>query len=384
MAIDKNNPVSTLLFPVSASKLSRALCAYSFYQHYGLRAPEPYTWSSLTFGSDMHRIFERIIRMWLEDNDASFPVNDLVHEEMSPEIGNRANEMIELSDLFVQNYPFSNSITGVELELGMDNQGRPCDYGSSSCVFRGKVDVMEVVDTPAGAMAIITDHKTTMHYGVDLDSHFQLIGYGYLARQKWPEIKFFRVRIYFARRGFCRWIDIGESHFERWKQEFTARVKRVLAFTESDLSVATPNDFCTLCGYQKQCPAMKDDPLSIDDDSSAIEGARRLITHKAYVKSLESKVKSWVELHGPIDTGFNEGLPVLKMDSSTSSTWDLPGTMELLLDMGFDLEEFLKVDSAAVRRIMKKMPQEQRERLESIAIPGDRISFKVVHPPKMK
>lgn len=384
MAIDRANPISDLLFPASASKLSRALCAHSFFQHYGLRAPEPYTWSSLTFGSDMHRIFERIIRMWQEDNDAPIPVNDLVQEEMSPEIGNRANEMIELADLFVQNYPFSDSITGVELELGMDNKGNPCDYGASDCVFRGKVDVMDVVETPAGPMAIITDHKTTMHYGVDLDSHFQLIGYAYLARQKWPEIKFFRIRIYFARGGFCRWIDIGESHFDRWRQEFTARMKRVLAFTEEDLKVATPNDFCTLCGYQKQCPAMKDDPLAIKDDLSAIEGARRLIVHKAYVKSLESKVRTHVEQHGPIDTGFDKGLPVLKMEVSSSSTWELEETMELLVSMGFDLGEFAKVDATAVRRIMKKMPQEQRERLESIAIPGDRISFKTVHPPKMK
>ena len=376
--------VAGMLFPASSSKLQRGLCGYSFNQHYGLRVKEPYTWSSLTFGSDMHRIFERIVVMMMEDPDAVPPVNSLVHQEISPEIANRANEMIEITDLFVQKFPFNPNITGVELSLGMKAGGEPCGFDDDDCIYRGKVDVMEVFDTEAGKMAIITDHKTTMHYKVNLDDHFQLIGYAFLAKQHWPEIDFFRIRIYFARGGFYRQLDIGDSHFARWKQAINARFNRILSFTGADLESATPNDFCNLCGYQKQCPAMSGDPISIKDDSSAVDAARQFIALKAATQSAERGIKEWVESHGPIDTGFDSGLPVLKMEVSSSDSWDFDEVHELLSGMGYDLPLFAKIDTAALRRLMKNMPPEQKDRVMDLSVPSERVSFKAVSPPKMK
>jgi len=129
---------------------------------------------------------------------------------------------------------------------------------------------------------------------------------------------------------------------------------------------------------------MSGDPISIKDDSSAVDAARQFIALKAATQSAERGIKEWVESHGPIDTGFDSGLPVLKMEVSSSDSWDFDEVHELLSGMGYDLPLFAKIDTAALRRLMKNMPPEQKDRVMDLSAPSERVSFKAVSPPKMK
>ncbi len=411
MAIDWNNPVSWMLLPASNSRLEQAQCGYSFHQHYGLHRDPAYVWENLVFGGDMHNIFEDGVLLKMEDIDAEIPINDLVQKHLSPRIAGRAGEMAHLGDMFTRRFKFSEHIVGAEFRLAFDLQLQPCGYASAICnacetvvedgiprsglredypecpscgswthpqpIFRGIIDVLEIMRVIGGAMlAVVTDHKTQMNLldAEELERHFQLLGYAVLVQLAFPDVEAFRVQIYFARYGVTRWYDVGESHFKKWKTVLQNRLKRILTYTQADLEEASPCSYCDLCEYKPVCPAISgwleelggEAPEIMNDDDARTLG-QRWIALKALVSDYEKAMKKRVSVSGPVDLGEADGYPVIKFKKVESHEFPVSIIYPLLLDAGVEPERMGKLSGTTIKALIKKLPEEVRERILAAA-----------------
>ena len=407
MAVDWDNPVSWMLLPASNSRLMQAQCGFSFHQHYGLRRDPAYVWENLVFGGDMHNIFEDAVLLRQHDLDAEIPVNDLVQKYLSPRIASRAGEMSNIADTFVKRFKFSEHVVGAEMRLAIDGRLQPCGYNAAICndcktvvedgipsggkredypvcpkcgswthpqaIFRGIIDVLEIVRVVGGALlAIVTDHKTQMNL-IDaeaLERHFQLLGYAVLVHLLRPDVDAFRLQIYFARYGVTRYYDVGQSHFERWKVIFRNRMKRVLAYTQQDLETASPCNYCDLCEYKPVCPAIKGwvDELGgeapeILTDEDAQRVGQRWIALKALVKDYEKATKARVTVSGPIDLGSDREYPVIQYVPVHGNEFPLATIYPMLLEAGVNPEQMGNLSATRIKAVLRRLPQEVRERI---------------------
>lgn len=409
MAIDWDNPISWMLFPASNSRLDQGQCGFSFNQARGEKRAPTYTWENLVFGSDMHRIFEDILNMRRLDVDAPIPTNDIVAKHLSPRIASRAGEMAHIADLFVERYRFTENTEGVELKLAFDIYLQPCGYNDAICnacgtvvedgipkggrredyppcpvcgswthpqpIYRGIIDHFELVELQNKLLlGVVTDQKTQMNLldAEDLGRHLQLIGYALLVSIHYPNVFGFRIQIYFARYGVTRWWDIGKDHFVRWKKILRLRFKAILGFAERPeaLNEATPCSYCPLCEFKPICPAITGwvDELGgaapeILTEEDAYTVAERWIGLKALLSDYEKTLKERVAAAGPIDLGSAAGLPVVSFRPVEGKEYPVATIYPLLLEAGVDPEEMGTLSATTVKKLLKKIPAEHRDKI---------------------
>lgn len=150
-------------FAYSASRLETTACLFRFYAKYLAKLPESSS-PILAFGSFAHRVIERYVRKCVsakvdaEGLYASEAIEEVWQEMpgIPPEL---YEEVFDLVHRFAQRYAVQwDRVVDAELEWAVDARWQPCEWRAPGVKWRGRVDLLEVVE----AEAIVTDWKCVL------------------------------------------------------------------------------------------------------------------------------------------------------------------------------------------------------------------------------
>ena len=200
---------------------------------------------------------------------------------------------------------------GVEEELAFTRTWEPCDWHDRARVFfRAKIDYHF---RDAGGVRVIVDHKTDRRLWSreETAQHDQLPIYAFLVGRVRPE-ELFVVRVHFLRYGITRTRaqPYERSALESIRERIEAQAQVIDADTRFEPRLSP---FCGQCPYTARCPAFQSalklgSTPTVTSPTEAQDEALRLLLLRKGVKEAESRLKAWVDGHGPIPLDDREAL----------------------------------------------------------------------------
>jgi len=243
-----------------------------------------------------------------------------------------------------------------EAELAVNANGEACGWTDPDALVRGRGDLV-LVDGPLGWVDDWKSGRVTKSSDA-LAEDLQARTYGMLLFRANPALQQVTVRFQYIRWGYTastifRKEDI-EATWKRWL-EISARIEAALArLDDEQLWAPTPGSHCTGCPVVTRCPlgmVTANEQFGLPTSAEqAEELAKRTLVLDAARKAINDNLKQWVEAAGPIlAAGYS-------FDFQHDSSYDYDVyAIKGLADRHFiDPLRFLKVDSAALKRIGKK------------------------------
>jgi len=268
---------------------------------------------------------------------------------------------------------------GIELQLGVDQNFKPCEYSSESAFLRGKIDyTYRVEDT-----IVIIDWKTNQFPPPQevIEDDWQTRFYALLTGCFAPaEVTKFVIELNYLRHRKIRKLEIGRDELNRIKEWI---IKNVEAIENEKNFEPSPGDWCELCGYHRLCPVVKPvlqsatSELAIPEKIATKEQATKLAGMLKVLDQVRDRLqrllKEWISEHG----GINIKGEVLDFHQVETFKWETPeqksNLAKKLLENGVNQEEIwdiFSVNKTSVCSFARK--HGLKDKIEEILSTGQR------------
>jgi len=193
----------------------------------------------------------------------------------------------------------------IEEYVGLDKDGNPTTNPDE--VFFG--GTMDLVQGEQDGEILITDYKRQFNIlsETDIAKKFQTKVYLCILARMFNATKV-TFRMYFLR--WNTWRDVSVSGIEAalWWDEIcdVAEARQSLIETWKDNPIAIPGDFCSLCFFANECPALSLDSSEtgvIRNSVDASIAAGLLLIGKKRVSEGERLLKAWCSNNGNVQIG---------------------------------------------------------------------------------
>jgi len=319
---------------------------------YHLAKPVKQDMVNLVFGNVVHNILEEMLnhlgdrKSYTEDG-----VLALIDKHMKQEIihGPSGYNYVDVQGIVFrflekwENFYDNDNLSGCEIELGILEDGGPCEYEDKDCFVRAKLDVLELY--PKERRARITDHKTQLNI-VDPESNFQMGLYALVVLKNYKMVDSITTRLHFARFGSYRSATYTRDDIPRIMASIRAKAKSVE--NRKDLTKAKRCSYCDLCPYKnKQCPLIKEEEAMGIETPENMEHAQKLfqklIGLETQVSTLKRTLRSWC-----VSNSLTISVPH-DLDAEKPENRITPAVA-----IGFRMKEKQAYDSERVREVFRK------------------------------
>lgn len=207
-------------------------------------------------GNAVHTVLDFAVRKQFSVRDA-IPYAANHHKLTSPELDellaytHSMESFVTRFDSFCKSK--NPSMMHTEKKFGLDADCAPVSFGDKKTVFfRGVWDILARV----GDYLIVLDHKSGEVKPPEYHTE-QLNLYTIAGIHSFPGIKGVQNAIHYVQSEEIVWMPMMTAdHIMRnlmpWYVDYIERAAK-----NSELSIATKNDFCAYCGFQGDCPAFK-------------------------------------------------------------------------------------------------------------------------------
>lgn len=281
--------------------------------------------------------------------------------------------------------PAAMEAPGVERKLAFTRTWEPCDFLAPEAFFRLVVDF----HYRQNSLAVITDWKSGWVLPDSVEDSLQLRIYGWaICKAVYQDIQEVLLRLHFLRFGRDLEVLLTPADLQSVPQEIEARI----AVIEADQTFAPrPGSFCDWCGLTAYCPVMAQalvprEIVAIATREQAQQAAELLLALREMDKFLTTRLKDWVQAHGPIPLGD------LVFGPSESVTYSLDSqeVVQKLLAAGLERQSIwplLSVSKSTLERALKKL--KRRDLLKQILVQApqkvaDRFDFRKAASPKKR
>jgi len=358
----KASPIPMARYSVSPSKLRTFGCPYRYMKKYIKRTEEPQV-LPFAMGSLTHDIaaeyFSACASSGLTSNDRLYRITDDCWFKRDPLIEADSWDDVDMFVRTLAEYPIDpKAIVGVEQKLSLREDLTVTAWDTTDVAYGGIMDLV----TAEGSGYQIVDWTTAALGGVhQRQKEFQLRFYGWLfytylgltaENNRRNEIA---VRTKSLRTGKEIEVQLTpDDHAKTWSRIEIER-RRIMERVDNDGPwEACAGSLCAICHLD--CPLEKIEgapPVRIDDAKSAGEVHQRLILVDRERKLLTSLLKSYVGVHGSVESNGVEA----RIDSTEKHNYDVPGIIECLSASGWnerDIHAVLSVNRTKLKKACNK------------------------------
>lgn len=249
-----------------------------------------------------------------------------------------------------------------ELDLAFDIAWKQVDWFSKQAFFRAKVDRL---DMPDAETAVIWDLKTGRKI-TNIKTDNQMPTYGFIVGLIFPEVKTFKVSLFYPRKGVTPERVLTAQEVAGVKDEIMRTSDRIEAVRASGKWLATPNSDCASCplfkaGCPEQARAEQAAVVPPESDQEAQDLLLRLIMLKAKAAEVDARLKSYVDMgHAVVAGGMSADYGVIH-----SRVLKADEVWKVLEKAGLDPRVYFKPDLDELDNIAKRN-QGLREAIEAI------------------
>lgn len=192
-------------------------------------------------------------------------------------------------------------------------------------VLSGQLDVL-MVDPADPSHAIVIDWKDTWKLPakttISDEGFFQQRFYAWLVMANYKAVERVTLREFYVRRSETREATLWRHDHDQLEHEFAALVRKFDKAYEEQVWVPSPGAHCGWCARPTKCPipTFTRGAGRITDERGAKQVAAQLIVAKRAARAAEDALRSWVDLHGPIQVKDAKGKRVYGFVESESTS----------------------------------------------------------------
>lgn len=360
--------------PYSHSRIRKGHCPYAFKRRYIDKDPG-ISRGNASFGKAVHEIIAKVIDAQVKEDpyNLALLVNMAISHELLPRIG----EIQEIMEVFRRRFEFRRDyVVGIEEPIAVDELGDTVDWDSDNAYVRGVLDIIEI----DGDEAKITDHKTQFNIlsKEDMKTDQQLTMYCYLAKCMYPQLKTFKVGIFFARYGVYRWASRDLEDLEKFDQALRIQTGRIEAIEEW---VPIAGAGCNTCDHIHECPLAQYDVKGTDmpiitTDAQAVEQGRLIRVREEQLSKAKEQLRGYCSSNGPVQ--ISDSYAYGYMPSETRD-WPINEVKQILEQNGQTLEAVVTINKRLVEALVRqahRLDPELAEQLEAVAVEKTDTRFK--------
>jgi len=289
-----------------------------------------------------------------------------------------------LKDYYAKNYPANFNVVALETMFEVPIKG-----GDELHLITGKID--RVDKTPDGLFEVI-DYKTAkkMPSQEAVEKDLQLAVYHLGLANRWPSIikekRPVKVSLYYLKHGEKLSSLRQASAIDETQENMLKIIKGVSLAQKEEKFDPKPNPLCDWCEYQRFCPLFKhkfiEERLFFND-----QDVKALLNEYSNLNNeIEQKNKRLKEIKNDLSRFMNqEGFERLFGNDGYLSRQIIqsfnynPELLRQILEPIGRWQEILKIDDLRLKKILKELPREKREKIEQarqLAKEYKKISFK--------
>lgn len=275
-----------------------------------------------------------------------------------------------LKDYYQKNHPSKFNIIDLETFCEI-----PVLDGSEMHLITGKIDRIDKLED--GTFEII-DYKTTKKMPSQklVDENFQLSLYYLAIINRWPSLqkqnKRVKLSLYYLKHGEKLSTFRTPEHINQIKEKILDIINQIKKCLDENKFEPKPNSLCDWCAYQEHCPLFKHKYIKRQEISVPEQNIEELIDEFLELKIKNEKdLKRMAEIKEIINKycdqnnlerlfgqkGYITRLPQKKF------SYDIELVRQILMPIG-KWEEILSIDSNKLKKVVKELPWQIREKIE--------------------